>query len=183
MRPSCLSVFSNDKKLFTQQVKYEPSCVSIHPGQIEIAVGDSQEQNVYIYNLEGDTLKESDKLSCKGAITQVAYSPDGANLGVGDAGRYVHVFNTTDRKVVHQGWSFHTARVNCLAWSPDSRHMASGSLDTNIIIWSMENPNKRIVIKGAHKMSQITSLAWLNDNTVVSTGQDSCIKQWTLTLH
>ena len=44
-------------------------------------------------------------------------------------------------------WGFHSAKVNCVAWSPDSTLVASGSLDTSIIVWSVEKPNKRLVIK------------------------------------
>lgn len=40
------------------------------------------------------------------------------------------------------------ARVTCLAWSPDSRYIASGALDTNVLIDNVENPNKKIQIKG-----------------------------------
>lgn len=48
-------------------------------------------------------------------------------------------------------WGFHNARVNCVAWSPDSLLVASGSLDTNIIIWSVEKPAKHIIIKSKFK--------------------------------
>ena len=44
-------------------------------------------------------------------------------------------------------WGFHTAKVNCVAWSPDSTLVASGSLDTSIIVWSVEKPNKHLIIK------------------------------------
>ena len=44
-------------------------------------------------------------------------------------------------------WGFHNARVNTVAWSPDSAMVASGSLDTTIIIWSVANPAKHTIIK------------------------------------
>jgi WD40 repeat protein len=47
----------------------------------------------------------------------------------------------------NQEWGFHNARVNSVAWSPDSLLVASGSLDTSIIIWSVEKPAKHIIIK------------------------------------
>nr|CAD7413017.1 unnamed protein product [Timema poppensis] len=65
-------------------------------------------------------------------------------------------------------WGFHNARVNCVAWSPNSLLVASGSLDTTIIIWSTHNPAKHTIIKNAHPQSQITRLAWLDDETLVS---------------
>ena len=99
------------------------------------------------------------------------------------------------------------ARVNCLSWAPDSTHLASGSLDTAIIIWDVQNPTKHITYKStpfsawgfivflmhfvfvlhlflfaeAHPQSQITRLSWINGDRLVSTGQDSNVKIWNVT--
>lgn len=97
-------------------------------------------------------------------------------------------------------WGFHNARVNKVAWSPNSTLVASGSLDTTIIIWSVASPAKHTIIKSklyaksnnilkfinelfflsidAHPQSQITGLVWLDHETVISTGQDCNVKVW-----
>lgn len=49
-------------------------------------------------------------------------------------------------------WGFHNARVNSVAWSPNSIMVASGSLDTTIIIWSVTNPAKHTIIKSKYKV-------------------------------
>lgn len=49
-------------------------------------------------------------------------------------------------------WVFHMAKVNCLAWAPDSVHLASGSLDTAIIIWDAKNPTKHITYKSMYTL-------------------------------
>jgi len=78
-------------------------------------------------------------------------------------------------------WSFHTARVNCCNWSPNGRYLATGSLDTSIMIYDIEKSGESpIIIKGAHPMSPINSVAWLSENRLLSAGQDSTLKQWTL---
>lgn len=51
-----------------------------------------------------------------------------------------------------QDWGFHSARVNCIAWSPNSKQVASGSLDTTIIVWSVSSPNKHTIIKSKLKL-------------------------------
>lgn len=77
-----------------------------------------------------------------------------------------------------QEWGFHNAKVNCVAWSPNSQMVASGSLDTTIIVWSVTNPSKRTTIKNAHPQSQITGIVWLDNETIISTGQDCNTKVW-----
>lgn len=47
-------------------------------------------------------------------------------------------------------WGFHNARVNSVAWSPDSQFVASGSLDTTIIVWSVKEPSKHTIIKSKY---------------------------------
>lgn len=73
-------------------------------------------------------------------------------------------------------------QVNCLAWAPNSLFLASGSLDTSLIIWSVENPMKHLILKKAHPQAQITKVAWINNRTIVSTGQDSNVKLWDIQL-
>ena len=68
--------------------------------------------------------------------------------------------------------------MNCLGWSPDSNFVASGGLDCNIIIWSVQQPEKHLIIKVAHTQSQITGIKWLDGKTVASCGQDGNVKVW-----
>jgi len=120
---------------------------------------------------------------CKhgGSITDCAFSPDGQYLVACDTYRKLILYNTSDFELAHKKeWGFHNARVNCVAWSPNSKLVASGSLDTYIIIWYVDEPAKHTIIKSAHGQSQITKLAWLDDHNLVSVGQDSNTKLWTI---
>ena len=38
-------------------------------------------------------------------------------------------------------------QVNCVAWAPNSLYVASGGLDTSIILWSVEAPDKHCIIR------------------------------------
>lgn len=78
------------------------------------------------------------------------------------------------------GWVFHSARVNSLAWSPDSVHLATAGLDTNIIVWNVVETGSRILLKGAHS-GGVKDLLWTDDNTVASVGQDCALKTWSIT--
>lgn len=38
-----------------------------------------------------------------------------------------------------------------------------------------------VCILGAHPMSQVTGISWVDNNTLLSVGQDSCLRQWQVT--
>lgn len=75
---------------------------------------------------------------------------------------------------------FHTARINCLSWSPDSKLVATGSLDTCVIIYEIGKPaSSRRTIKCAH-LGGVYGLTFFDQERVVSSGEDSCVRVWTL---
>ncbi|XP_065353027.1 actin-interacting protein 1 isoform X1 [Cloeon dipterum] len=175
-------VVDGGRKVSSVPVSYEPSSVSINQSNGDVAVGGSADNLVHIYTLNGTTLAEKTTLEHLGPVTDCSYSPDGQYLVACDANRKVILYKTDDYKHAHnKEWGFHTARVNTVAWSPDSASVASGSLDTTIIVWSVSKPNKHLIIKNAHPQSQITRLAWLDNETIVSTGQDCNTKLWAVT--
>jgi WD40 repeat protein len=69
-------------------------------------------------------------------------------------------------------WGFHTAKVNCVAWAPNSLYVASGGLDCSLIIWSMEAPDKHCIIRNSH--DQVTlyqdsfTYSWVRSKTEAS---------------
>lgn len=160
-------------------VEYEPSCVAINAKGTDVAVGGSRDNKVHVYVRNVHNLSPKIELDHLGAITDVRYSPCGEYLVACDTNRKVIVYRLPGYEPAHkQEWGFHTARVNSVAWSPDSQLVASGSLDCCVIVWSMDKPTKHIIIKNAHPQSQITRLAWLDNSTVVSVGQDCNTKIW-----
>lgn len=53
------------------------------------------------------------------------------------------------KSAAEKEWTFHTARVNCSAWSPDSRFIATGGIDTNVIVWDLKHSGEHpIIIRG-----------------------------------
>ncbi|XP_022916456.2 actin-interacting protein 1 [Onthophagus taurus] len=173
-----ISVIQDDKKVGELKVNYEPSSASVSKVG-DIAVGGSMDNKVHIYELNGTSLNQKIELDHLGAVTDVSFSPDDKYLVACDAHRKVILYSVPEYKLAtNQEWGFHNARVNTIAWSPNSLLVASGSLDTNIIIWSVVKPNKHVIIKNAHAQSQITRLSWLDDSTLVSVGQDCNTKMW-----
>lgn len=165
-------------------VDYEPSAVSILNDE-EIAVGESSDgHSVRIYGIAGGTPEERKKLALTGAITDLAYSPDGSYLVTSDSNRKVTMFSVSNDyvKANNREWGFHTAKVNCVAWSPNSLYIASGGLDCSLIVWSVEKQEKHKIQTSAHTQSQINDVVWLDDQSIATCGQDGNVKIWDVDL-
>ncbi|RMZ81714.1 hypothetical protein DV737_g2415, partial [Chaetothyriales sp. CBS 132003] len=123
-----------------------------------------------------------DKVSVT-AITALAFSPDGALLAAGTAAGKIYVYSTrgddgsSRLHLVTDRWSAHSAKVTGIAWSPDARGAVSGSLDTNIFVWSLKEPGKRVKHTNAHKEG-VNAVAWLAGSGVYSVGADAAVKKW-----
>ncbi|GIY55967.1 actin-interacting protein 1 [Caerostris extrusa] len=114
-----------------------------------------------------------------GYITAIKYSPNGFYIATANTNRKVMLYISETLELAHKHeWGFHRATVNCLAWNPNNLFVASGSLDTNIIIWDVQNPKVHVFIRNAHLQSQITQLEYLDELVLVSAGQDGNIKTW-----
>ncbi|EFP10794.1 CRE-AIPL-1 protein [Caenorhabditis remanei] len=162
-------------------IEFHSNCVAISADKKIVAVG-GKDAKVHVYKLNGDGALEQIKVIEHAAeITSVAFSDNGEFLVATDLGRKVIPYSVgTDFSVASpNSWTFHTAKVTSVAWSPDNTRLATGSLDNSVIVWDMTKPAEHpIIIKGAHPMSSVNAVIWLDEKTVVSAGQDSNIKIW-----
>ena len=71
--------------------------------------------------------------------------------------------------------------INSVKWSPDCQHLLSGSLDTNLYVWSIALKNAQIEVKAAHPTANVNAVAWTSNNTFVTSGNDGCVRSWSLT--
>nr|GMC69376.1 actin-interacting protein 1-2 [Ipomoea batatas] len=156
------------------------ACV-ISPDGTEVIVG-AQNGKLYIYSVTGDSLNEEAVIEKhRGAITVIRYSPDLSMFASGDANREAVVWDRASREVKVKNMLYHTARINCLAWAPDNSKVATGSLDTCVIVYEVSKPaSDRTTIKGAH-LGGVYGLSFLDDYNIVSSGEDACVRIWTLT--
>lgn len=178
-----IAIYVDHKEIGAHRVPFEPTCITMSPDTKHIVVG-GQDSKVRVYELSGSNLNEVKQLYHASAITSVSFSPDGQHFAVTDTARKVVPYRISDfAKVSEKDWSFHTARVNCSAWSDNGRYIATGGLDTNVIVWDLQNSGEHpLIIKGAHPMSPINGIAWLGPNKILSIGQDSVLKTWILKL-
>jgi len=165
------------------RVEFEPSCCSFSSQLGHLAVGDAGSNTVRVFATGNGGLDlVTDEIKLTGTPMDLAYSPDQKYLVVADSNRKVTLFSAGGgyEKPHTKEWGFHTAKVNCVAWAPNSLYVASGGLDTSLILWSVEAPDKHCVLRNAHDQSQITGVLWLDNSTLVSSGQDGNIKVWNI---
>lgn len=153
---------------------------AVSPDGSEAIIG-GQDGKLHVYSINGDTLTEEAVLEKhRGAITVIQYSPDLSMFASGDANREAFVWDRLSREVKLKNMLYHTARINCLAWSPNSSMVATGSLDTCVIIYEVDKPpSSRMTIKGAH-LGGVYGVAFTDDHSVVSSGEDACVRVWKL---
>lgn len=146
------------------------------------AIIGGQDGKLHIYSISGDTLVEEAVLEKhRGAVSVIRYSPDFSMFASGDVNREAIVWDRASRDVKLKNMLYHTARINCLAWSPDSSRIATGSLDMCVIIYEIDQPvANRNTIKGAH-LGGVYGLVFTDEYSLVSSGEDAFIRVWKIT--
>lgn len=132
-------------------IEFHSTCVAFCAEKSLVAVG-GKDAKVHVYKLNGDgRLEELKKIEHSAEITAVSFSDDGEYLAVTDLARKVIPYSvSTDFSVTSpNSWTFHTSKVLTVAWSPDNQRLATGSIDTSVIIWDMKKPGEHpVIIKG-----------------------------------
>ncbi|XP_047337609.1 actin-interacting protein 1-2-like [Impatiens glandulifera] len=177
---SGVSLLRGTNVVSTIDLGFSVSACVITPDGSEAIVG-GQDGKLHMYSIEGDSLTEVAVLEKhRGAITVIRYSPDVSMFASGDSNREAIVWDRASHEVKLKNMLYHTARINCLGWSPDNKMVATGSLDTCVIIYDIEKPaSSRITVKGAH-LGGVYGVSFIDEQNVVSSGEDACIRVWRL---
>ncbi|TVY43972.1 putative WD repeat-containing protein [Lachnellula subtilissima] len=174
---SGIDIFANDALVGGLTTKdFTPTTIAASGSWV--AVGDDANV-VHIYTADGDKIFPKEKLVLSTAqITALKFSPNGAFLAAGNSSGKIIVYDTSSWEVKTDRWSAHSARVTSISWNAESTLAVSGGLDTNVFVWSLKAPGKRVKVPNAHK-DGVNGVCWVDgDKKVASTGGDAALKIW-----
>ena len=109
----------------------------------------------------------------KGAIHEIAYSPDSSRLAVASSiGVLIHDARTGEELRRLKG---HRAEVYSVAFSPDSSTLASGAGDDTVRLWDAVTGKHKRTLKG----HSVYSVAFSPDGSTLASGSgDQTVRLW-----
>ncbi|KAG0343336.1 hypothetical protein BG004_005391 [Podila humilis] len=177
-----IQVYHGNKKVSSLAVGYNATSVAINHQGSTVAVG-AQDNKVYIMSLDGTKLSVVHTFEKNNsAISSLVFNPDGTLVAAGDSAGKIVVYDVVAGASKTERWASHSGRVNSIKWSPSGKYAVSGSLDTHVYVWSIEQPMKKVAILNAHALG-VTGAAFIDEDTIISTGADACVKQWKIIHH
>ncbi|OQS02446.1 hypothetical protein THRCLA_05180, partial [Thraustotheca clavata] len=180
-------IYQSFQFLMKSYLKYAPSasfgvvaspnapCIYDLTGQLAIAGALKQ---VIVWNIRTGmqvrVLESDSENDMAGQVTALCLSPDGAYVAVGYSAGVVRIFKLSNGNV-EVSLDGHKNAIECLAYGDDGAVLASGSRDTDIIVWDVVSQSGLYRLRG-HK-DAVTSVAFV-DKILISTSKDSLMKVW-----
>lgn len=110
-----------------------------------------------------------------GDIRAMTFSHDGNHIASASSIN-IKIWDLATSKCIQ---NFNTAYVTSLAYSPNGKYLASGSVEANIYIWNLSVGNCTQVLEGHSKV--VSSLAYSNNSEYLTSGSgDHSLKIWDL---
>lgn len=173
---SKIEVYSDYKLANSVSLTFPASCMDL--AGTKLLVNNQAANKVEEYDI-GTLLHTRSYPVLRAAPTLIKVSPDGEYAAIADnTGKYT-LYKTDDLSVVTTRWAFHSSRVNDAQWTADSKFLISGGLDSGLFLYSVERPSKVLKFPLAHQ-NGVTGLAWLGEDSFVSTGMDGAVKAWSV---
>ena len=154
----------------------DPVPFAVHPIKPWIAFEDTDDASACIWDWKDD---------CRvarydyGGVAAIQFSPDGSKLAMVTEAHHIRLIDLQNgEQLGHQ--QSHTRSIMRLAFSPDSRHLATGSHDRSIRTWNVSPKGE---LEEQHHMTGpsgfVDALAYSPDGRVLaSAGGDHVVRIW-----
>jgi WD40 repeat protein len=113
---------------------------------------------------------------CSDKITGGTFRSDGKLLISGLANGIVNVYEPL-KKINLRSYKAHKLQVNCVDISKNFVNFASGSNDMSIKIYNLSEKKPIFSMDNCHN-DYITSIRYLDENTLISGSYDKLLKLW-----
>ncbi|QHS75364.1 Aip1p [Saccharomyces paradoxus] len=194
------AVITNDDDLLILQsftgdiiksVRLKSAGSAVSMSQNYVAVGLEEGNAIQVFKLSDLEVSFELKTPLRAKPSYISISPSETYIAAGDVMGKILLYDLQSKEVKTSRWAFHTSKINAISWKPavkganeeeiEEDLVATGSLDTNIFIYSVKRPMKIIKALNAHK-DGVNNLLWETPTTLVSAGADACIKRWNVDL-
>lgn len=109
------------------------------------------------------------------AIESIARNVDGTLFATGGEDRNINIFDSEGILQISPK-PLHSSRIWALAFSPNSKKLASAGGDFIVAIWDVQSGGILGSCLGHNNL--VLALCWLDDNSLVSAGTDGTIRLW-----
>ena len=173
-----------ERNTYTHKKQVEPIIALTFSSKGELLAGASGE-NVPVWELaDGNFKSVRTVLKHEGAVTSLAFSPDGRRIATATAtkGSTINLWDTETGENIKE-FDPQPALIRCIAFSPDGKHIASGDSANAVKVWDA-NTEKGVETfvgkKGKYRhRGFVNSVAFSSDGTFLASGGQDCVaKIW-----
>ncbi|SCV01517.1 LAME_0G16732g1_1 [Lachancea meyersii CBS 8951] len=166
--------------------KLSSTVSAVNLGPTYVAIGYEQLNTIEVFHVSDLSVSFTIPTAMRATPSCLALSPSEKFLAAGDVMGKILLFDLETKSVKTSRWSFHTGKITSMAWKPteagsEEDLIATASLDTHLMVYSIKRPMKTVKQLNAHK-DGVNIVAWDGSSTLFTAGADSCIKKWNLAL-